>query len=172
MQKVLIVIDYQMDFVTGPLAFPRSAALEEEIVYLIKKYEAEGDEVIFTKTVHDHDYMITESSKFDPTPSCVRGSGGEEFYGKVKEYASNHPVFEKCTHGSAKLFDFLRGRPFSEIAFCGIGAATGVLANAVLAKAACPNIHVKVYRSATLSASDEALEAAFKTMFKLHIAVE
>ena len=172
MQKVLVVVDYQEDYVRGPLSFSRAPALEEEIIYLIKKYEAEGDEVVFTKTVHDQDFLIRETSRFDPTPNCIRGSGGEEFYGHVRELAIAHPIFEKETYGCAKLFDFLRGRPFSEIALCGIDGTTSVLANAILAKAACPNTHVKIHRRATLGPSEEALEASLRTLFKLHIAIE
>ena len=52
MEKLLIVVDYQVDFVTGSLGFPEAKNLEGPIVRLIRTYEDKGDEVVFTKDVH------------------------------------------------------------------------------------------------------------------------
>ena len=41
-KKLLIVVDYQNDFVEGALGFPQAVALEEPIAKKIKEYRALG----------------------------------------------------------------------------------------------------------------------------------
>ena len=52
MKKLLVVIDYQNDFVNGSLGFEKAAALEEYLVDLINKYHHNNDDVIFTYDTH------------------------------------------------------------------------------------------------------------------------
>ncbi|HBX24941.1 MAG TPA: N-carbamoylsarcosine amidohydrolase, partial [Firmicutes bacterium] len=95
--NLLVVVDYQVDFVNGSLGFPLALELEEKIANLIAKKENEGYEVVFTKDEHGDDYLDTEEGKNLPIPHCIKGSGGEEFFGKIKEIASSHKVFIKHT---------------------------------------------------------------------------
>ena len=59
MKKLLIVVDYQIDFVSGSLGFPKAMTLEEGIVDKIIEFENNGDDVIFTLDTH---YDNVESS--------------------------------------------------------------------------------------------------------------
>ena len=49
-KKLLIVVDYQNDFVTGSLGFPAAVDIEDSIAAKIEKYRGygEGGQVIFT----------------------------------------------------------------------------------------------------------------------------
>ena len=48
MKRLLIVVDYQNDFVNGSLGFEKAQLLEEHIIQLIKEYHMNGDEIIYT----------------------------------------------------------------------------------------------------------------------------
>ena len=50
MKKLLIVVDYQNDFVDGALGCPQALQLEKGIAEKIREYRAMGDgaEIIFT----------------------------------------------------------------------------------------------------------------------------
>ena len=48
MKRLLIVVDYQNDFVAGALGFEKAKTLEPYIASLIEQYKKKGDDVIFT----------------------------------------------------------------------------------------------------------------------------
>ena len=84
MKKVLIVIDYQADFVDGSLSFPAAVALEGPICTKIRKARAEGTEVIFTFDTHSPDYLSTQEGRNLPVAHCIEGTTGWELYGEVE----------------------------------------------------------------------------------------
>ena len=71
MKKLLVVVDYQNDFVDGALGFPKAKLIEEGICDRIIEYENNGDDVIFTLDTHYEDYMETEEGKNLPVKHCI-----------------------------------------------------------------------------------------------------
>ena len=59
MKRLLIVVDYQNDFVNGSLGFEKAQLLEEHIIQLIKEYHMNGDEIIYTMDTHQQNYLET-----------------------------------------------------------------------------------------------------------------
>ena len=171
MKRLLIVVDYQYDFVSGALGFEGAEKLEEAIYGLVKEAEACGDEIIFTKDIHGNDYMDTEEGKNLPVPHCIQGSGGEEFYGRIKKLAARHLVFEKETFGSLRLGDFIAKHKYDRIDLCGIDLSICVLANAVIAKAAAPNAHIAILLNASGTGDDVARAHAIASAKRLHIEI-
>ncbi len=169
--KALIVVDYQVDFVTGALGFEGAEEIEGNILRLIEEYEGRGDEVLFTLDTHQDDYMETEEGKNLPVPHCIRGSKGWRLYGDVEKAAKGHTCFEKPTFGSAKLFDYLRSKDFEEVALCGLDTSICVISNAVIAKAALPNAHIVCYAKASGSGDKEAEEVALKQLRRIHVEI-
>ena len=55
MQRLLVVVDYQNDFVDGALGFKGAEKIAPRIVELIKEFRANNDEVVFTYDTHDAD---------------------------------------------------------------------------------------------------------------------
>lgn len=53
MTRLLVVTDFQYDFVSGSLGFPKAQELEEPIAKKIEEYRANGDEIVFTLDTHD-----------------------------------------------------------------------------------------------------------------------
>ena len=157
MKRVLIVVDYQKDFVSGALGFEGAEALEEGICRRIEDYRAAGDGVIFTLDTHGADYLDTEEGRQLPIPHCLKGSDGWQLTDRVAALAGDSRRFEKPTFGSLELARYLEGKAFDEVELCGLVSNICVLSNAVLARAACPNAHIVVDARLTGSA-DGALQ--------------
>ena len=73
MSKLLVVVDYQNDFVNGSLGFPGAEALQEPICRKIEEYKARGDDVAFTFDTHGEDYLETQEGKTCPSPTVCGG---------------------------------------------------------------------------------------------------
>ena len=63
MQRLLVVVDYQNDFVDGALGFKDADKIAPAIVKLIKEFRANKDEVVFTYDTHDKNYLNTVEGK-------------------------------------------------------------------------------------------------------------
>lgn len=165
MKKLLLVVDYQNDFVDGSLGFPQAKTLEPVIAEKIKAYRAEGNDVAFTMDTHHSDYLSTQEGRNLPIPHTVKGTDGWNLYGSIE--GLQHPedkVFEKPVFGSAELFDYLRANPYDSIELVGVVAHICVLSNAVLAKAALPEAEVIIDAAGTASADPSMCEKALDVL--------
>lgn len=171
MKKLLLVIDFQNDFVSGSLSFPGAEKLEAVIARKIEAYKNNGDDVIFTLDTHGEDYLESVEGKYLPVRHCIKGSSGHELYGRVKELAADCLVFEKPTFPSLELANHLRGKDYGVIEVCGLVSNICVLSNAIMAKAALPNAEVVVDVEATASNDPDLNEKCFDIMESLHIQV-
>ncbi|MDR2903179.1 MAG: isochorismatase family protein, partial [Clostridiales bacterium] len=96
MQKCLIVVDYQNDFVSGALGFPGAEKLDALIAEKISAYRAGGDAVVFTFDTHGADYMRTQEGKNLPVPHCIEGTAGHDLFGETgKRIAAGDKRFFK-----------------------------------------------------------------------------
>lgn len=57
MKDVVVVVDYQKDFVDGALGFEKAITIEEGIYNKVKKYLSEDKLVIFTYDTHRENYL-------------------------------------------------------------------------------------------------------------------
>lgn len=171
MKRLLVVVDYQNDFVVGPLGFPGAPALLSPIKALIEEFEKAGDEVVFTRDVHDENYLHTEEGRNLPVPHCIRGTDGALFYGGLEEIASHHQVFEKPTFGSVSLLDYIRKNDYREILLCGVDLSICVTANAVIAKTGAPDAHIVVDLSASGTGDPAAVRYAVEELRRLEIEI-
>ena len=82
-------------------------------------------------------------------------------------------VFEKPSFGSADLFEWLRAAqpPFKSIELVGLVSNICVISNAVLAKAACPEVPVIVDAACTASLDDSLNEKALDVLEGLQVQV-
>lgn len=143
--KLLVVVDYQNDFVIGSLGYPEAAELEAPILKKIQSYLLEGGEVVFTLDTHASDYLYTEEGRNLPIPHCIKGTEGHKLYGnaaRISKFAS--AVFEKGTFACEALFDYIQDGKYEQIELCGPRSNTSLLANAVIAKTAAPYARITV----------------------------
>jgi len=169
MKRLLIVVDYQNDFVQGTLGFPGATSYYDRILALVDSFETSGDEIVFTRDLHEDNYLHTEEGRNLPVLHCMKGTDGAKFYGDLEARIRNHKVFEKETFPSLKLGDYLEGKDLDAIILCGLDLSICVLSNAVVAKAACPNAHIVVDVSASGCGDPEATKTAIAELGRLEI---
>ena len=83
MKRLLLVVDYQKDFVDGALGFPGAEALDGPIAAKIAACRAAGDDVAFTLDTHGPDYLDTQEGRKLPVPHCLLNSEGWQLYGQT-----------------------------------------------------------------------------------------
>ena len=71
MDKLLIVVDFQNDFVDGALGFDGADKLEDRICDRIKKARKDNEQIIFTFDTHKKNYLNTQEGKFLPVEHCI-----------------------------------------------------------------------------------------------------
>ena len=81
MERYLLVIDYQNDFVDGALGFPGAEKLDEKIAEKVLAYGP--GRVLFTRDTHEANYLQTREGRKLPVEHCIRGSFGWQVYGKT-----------------------------------------------------------------------------------------
>jgi len=169
MKKVLIVIDYQNDFVDGTLGFAKAKTLEPLIVKKIEKYLEDGD-IIFTKDTHYSDYLSTLEGQILPVMHCQKSTNGHDLYGKVKNYEKKAiKVFEKNTFGSFDLQKFVNKSNYGIIELCGLVTHMCVLSNAVLIKAVKPEANIIVDEQLVASFDEDLHQKALDILESIHI---
>lgn len=173
MKKVLVVVDYQVDCVSGSIGFMDAKNLERKIQRKIISYKNNNDDVIFTFDTHDDGYMVTKESKYTPVKHCVKGTVGWNLYGLVdKTFGEGDKAFCKSTFGSMELANYLRENKYVSVEFVGVPSSICVLANAVLAKSALPESEIIVDASCTASKDRVLNEEAFDIMEEMQIRVD
>ncbi len=172
MKKLLVVVDYQNDFVNGSLGFEKAPWLEDGIIRKIGEYKQSGGEVVFTFDTHYENYMQTQEGRNLPVPHCLQNSKGWNLYGKVADICDESTKrFEKVTFGSMKLAEYLKEKQYDSVELVGVVSNICVISNAVLAKAALPESEVIVDASCIASNDDALNEKALDVMQGMQIKV-
>ena len=92
--KVLIVVDYQNDFVDGSLGFKKAEVMDKNILNVVKKY-LKNDIVIFTLDTHKNDYLKTEEGKNLKVKHCIKGTLGHSIYGTLGDFLEEYKSASK-----------------------------------------------------------------------------
>ena len=172
MQRLLVVVDYQNDFVDGALGFKGAEKIAPRIVELIKEFRANNDEVVFTYDTHDADYMNTNEGKYLPAPHCIEGAEGWQLHPSIRDLVAYSKVFIKHEFGSKELGHYIEQGNYDEIYLCGLVSDICVFSNAIIAKSsASPYAKVKVVRDATSSFDLDMQEKAFDGLKHLHMEI-
>ena len=162
MKKLLVVIDYQKDFVDGALGFEKAVDLEEGVYNKINKYLNDGNKVLFTYDTHEENYLDTREGKHLPVVHCIKGTEGHKLFGKLDEFKENTNVisYEKYGFGLSPE-DMIKiskevGDDLDEIEIIGVVTNICVISNFVMFQSQYRNANIIV--DASLCASfDEGL---------------
>ena len=172
MKKLLIVVDYQNDFVTGSLGFSGAELLEGSILKKIKEYEANGDHIIYTFDTHYDEYLETLEGRGLPIKHCIKETEGHALFGKIFDHYQNSnyewmdEVF-KDSFGSVDLMKMLVEREqYEMIELVGLVSYICVLSNAIIAKTAQPEAEIVVDSNCTAGPDKELHDACLKLMSK------
>lgn len=165
MKKLLLVIDYQRDFVDGALGFPGAEKLDGPIARKIAAYRAAGDDVAFTLDTHGEDYLRTQEGRKLPVAHCLRETSGWELYGETgKARRPGDTVIEKPAFPSLELGNRLREKGYDRVELVGLVSYICVVSNAVVAKAALPEAEIVVDAACTAGPDPELHRKALDLM--------
>lgn len=186
MKKLLIVVDYQKDFVDGALGFEKAKTLDKGIAEKVREFIGNGDLVLFTYDTHDKFYLDTQEGKNLPVVHCIEDSEGWQVYGetgKVVEEISNldnATYVTKTTFGSDILLSILQGTyegggyhgfmhqylfdEIVEVHICGVVTNMCVISNAVIAKTALPEAKIVIHADLCASFNEDLHNQALNVM--------
>ena len=170
MKKLLIVVDYQNDFVNGSLGFEGAELLDDKIAEKINIYRENGDDICFTMDTHFDNYPDTMEGRKLPVIHCVKGTEGWQLYGKTALLKRNEDkCFEKNTFPSLELGKWLEGKEYSSVELVGLVSNICVLSNAVIVKAALPDAEIVIDAQCTASADSEMNNKALDVLSGIHV---
>lgn len=171
MKKLLIVVDYQNDFVSGSLGFPEAEALEPEAAQ-----KSAGLSRRKGRCCLHHGYPRGKLSRHaggekTSHPHCLCGSEGWQLHGRLRYQLAYCTFFEKNTFGSLDLLHYLEEKRYDVIELVGVVSNICVISNAILAKAAQPEAQIIVDAQCVASNDPAMQEKAFDILENLHIDV-
>ncbi len=172
MRKILIVVDMQKDFIDGALGTQEAQAIVGNVVKKIGRYDSK--DVYATRDTHQEDYMDTLEGKHLPTAHCIEGTEGWELDAGVAQALGDAVIVNKPAFGSLVLADLLQeenDREALEIELVGLCTDICVVSNALLLKAAMPEVEISVDASCCAGVTPESHEAALTTMRMCQIQV-
>ncbi len=131
MNKYLVVVDMQNDFITGSLANPKAEAIVEPILKRIEEAKGEGYSVIYTQDTHSNCYLKTQEGKNLPVSHCIKGTEGWEIDSRFD--VGYDTVIEKETFGFNQWWKHISNPKVIEL----VGTVTSicVTSNALALKA-------------------------------------
>lgn len=194
-RKYLIVVDMQRDFVNGSLGSDDAKAIVPAVAEKVRNFNGF---IYFTKDTHFSKdsgfygpaYSKSLEGKLLPVPHCMLDHNNEPTQGHAivdevmdayheNVYDSKCKVIRKTTFGSLNLAvdiqnDFIlkaEQLDIESIEICGLCTDICVVSNALILRAAFPNIPIIVDAKCCAGASREGHEAALKVMKSCQIEV-
>lgn len=159
MDKTLVVVDMQNDFIDGSLGTKEAVAIVSKVKEKIRKYLENGDQVLFTQDTHYSDYLETQEGRNLPVEHCIKGTKGWEISKEVDVPECLH--IEKLTFGAKDLFQYVKG---TEVELVGLCTGICVLNNALLLKAFNTEMKVTVDASCCACVTSESHKTALEAM--------
>jgi nicotinamidase/pyrazinamidase len=177
MNKLLVVIDYQNDFVDGTLGFEKAKTLENAIYDKINKYLQDDDKVLFTYDTHFEDYLESREGKNLPVLHCIKDTIGHQLYGKINNFTN----VENTLHYKKEGFgispeDMINisnelGEDIKDIEFVGVVTNICVISNVIMFQAQYRNAEIIVDGSLCASFDDALHDKALDVIEALQVKV-
>lgn len=173
MQEILVVVDMQNDFVTGPLGTPEARTILPKVAEKVKNFPGR---VLFTRDTHEENYLESREGRALPVPHCIRGTRGWEICPELETLRKEEPV-DKPTFGSTGLGEVLRaadqyGEKIGKITLVGVCTDICVISNALLLRAFLPEAEIAVDAACCAGVTPESHQTALRAMKACQIAIE
>lgn len=165
-EKVLIVVDMQNDFVDGALGTKEAEAIVERVVSKIEHFDGR---ILATLDTHYEDYLNTQEGSRLPVPHCIRMTEGWQLNDSVLSALSKkeYKTIEKNTFGSTGLVEEIGSMSKHkelEVELIGLCTDICVVSNALLLKAHFPQMHICVDACCCAGVTPKTHQAALDTM--------
>lgn len=163
MNKLLLIIDMQNDFIDGALANPAAKAIVPSIVELAKNWTGS---IGVTYDTHYENYLETQEGKNLPFAHCIIGTEGHKLNTAIEEAIHNRVNYTimKPTFGFDNWRMYGLDRHFDEIVVVGTCTDICVVSNVLAIKAAFPELKVTVLENLCAGLSPEKHAAAIEVM--------
>lgn len=164
MQKVLIVVDMQNDFIDGALGTAEAVAIVPNVIKCISEFDGT---VLYTRDTHEENYLETQEGKNLPVKHCIRGTEGWQIRTDIDALRKTEAI-DKITFGSSelgpKLVALNAENAIESITVIGLCTDICVISNVMIAKAFLPEVPVIVDAKCCAGVSVETHENALKAM--------
>ena len=167
MKKLLVLIDFQNDFIDGSLGTPEAQTIIPRVLEKIQSYPE--NERVATMDTHFADYLSTQEGKYLPVMHCIKETEGWGI--REEAQVGFAKIFEKNTFASIALAEYIRDGEFDEVELVGICTDICVLSNALLIKAYSPELKISVDAACCAGVSPEKHAAALESMKSCQIQV-
>lgn len=169
MEKILVVVDMQKDFINGVLGTIEAEMIVPKIKQMLDEVP-EDTTVIFTKDTHCDNYLDTAEGHKLPVPHCIKDTEGWQIPDELTAPFLYSPfVIEKPTFGSLELMDYIHDIAADkdwnvELVFCGLVSDICVISNVLTAKAFFPELKISCIKDLCAGTTKEKHEQAFAVM--------
>ena len=164
MQKVLVVVDMQNDFIDGALGTKEAVAIVPGVKEKIENFDGV---VLFTRDTHETYYLDTQEGQKLPVPHCIRDTEGWQIRSELDALRKTEPI-DKETFGSTDLAGELtmidEDEGIGSITLVGLCTDICVISNALLVKASLPEIPIIVDSACCAGVTPESHENALNAM--------
>jgi len=176
MNKLLVVVDMQNDFIDGSLGTIEAIAIVSRVKDKINEYRSNNDQIIFTMDTHFEDYLNTQEGKNLPINHCIKNTKGWEISDAIKDIItlSEYKIYEKPAFGSSELAkDILAGlyETVSSVELVGICTDICVISNAFLIKTLLPEVPITVDSSCCAGVTTKSHDIALQAMKMCQITI-
>lgn len=163
MGKLLIVVDMQNDFINGALGTKEAMEILPKVIEKIKNYKGE---IIFTRDTHGKEYLKTQEGKNLPVKHCIEGTYGWQLQEEIQRLAEKKEsrIINKPSFGSLELPNIIKDFKVSNIEIVGLCTDICVISNAMILKAAMPEVNISVDSSCCAGVTPESHDNALRAM--------
>ena len=170
--NILIIIDFQNDFVTGPLGTPEAVALIPKIEKYVEECRNKDYTIWWTKDEHYDVPTVSIERKRIPL-HCIAGTEGCEIVNNMNRPHSED-ILTKQTFAIPDwfymLYDFV---PYDDtIEIIGVCTDICVISNALMIRSICPNNRIIVHSDLCAGTTPEKHKAALEVMKSCLIEVD
>ena len=178
----LIVVDIQNDFVDGVLGTPEAVAIVPHVADKIRTWQGP---IFFTLDTHDRDYAQLQEGKFLPVEHCQAVTSGWLLNEQVRNAIRDRPnewaacrIIEKSTFGSLELVNRLHAiyarqeQSVDSITLVGVCTDICVVSNAMLLKAALPEIPIFIDAHCCAGTTPDNHNAALQVMRQCQMQIQ
>ena len=163
MDKLLIIVDMQNDFIDGALANPAAQAIVPGIVDFAKNWTGK---ICITYDTHEENYLDTQEGKNLPVAHCISNTDGHKLNAQIAEVINNKISYTvmKPAFGFASWGQYGFDKHFDEIVLVGTCTDICVISNTLAIKAAYPELKVSVIEKLCAGLTPEKHAAAIEVM--------
>lgn len=169
--RYLIVVDMQHDFIDGALGTKEAESIVPYVRSVILDRKRQDYSIVFTRDLHDHDYLSTREGKMLPIPHCILGTVGSEIESSLDAYSDGCWVVQKDRFGTLAWSDIIDADNCEGIEIIGLCTDICVISNAIILQSMFPEVDITVFDNCCAGTTPKKHSAALEVMKSCQINV-